>query len=204
MALSSYGELLTAIQRWAWRDDADFADRCADFVALAEASLSKKLRVREMRKTALLTPTTGIFAMPSNVVAIINLRTQNNPTAALEPVGQDYTDFAMGYRGGGLPIYYNVDGDGLRVFPLNDGPLQITYYEAIPALSEANPTNWLLEKAPELYLHASLVQAMPFTQEVERLSVFGPLMDDAIAGLISQDVATSYAGAQMRLQRITP
>lgn len=205
MAISDYASLKTAVAAWLNRDDDEMVDRIPEFIALAESTLSKKLRVLDMRKTATLAQVGGVFVLPAGVVEIVNIATQNNPTVALEPITAAYVDYAAGSRQGGLPIYYSLDGDGIRVFPVATGPLTLTYYQQIPALSGTNPTNWLLQRSPEAYLYATLMEAVPFADAgPERANMWGPMASDAIDDLMRVNSMMVHSGQRMRLKGPTP
>jgi hypothetical protein len=56
---------------------------------------------------------------------------------------------------------YAISGSSLLIAPAPDAAytIQLVYKQTIPALSDDNPTNWLLNKHPDLYVAASLAMA---------------------------------------------
>ena len=65
---------------------------------------------------------------------------------------------------GGRPQRIAFAGDQALLDPTPDAahPITLAYVARIPALSDANPTNWVLQQAPQMYLYASLLEAEPF------------------------------------------
>jgi len=71
----------------------------------------------------------------------------------------------------GKTRYYTIIDGAFELIPTpsNSVELTITYYAKIPALSSTQATNWLLTKAPDLYLYATLTNAAPYLQNDERI-----------------------------------
>lgn len=60
------------------------------------------------------------------------------------------------------PKHYTIVGTEFRFFPEPETSYTVEYtrYSRLPALSDSNTTNWLLTAFPNVYLYASLAQAM--------------------------------------------
>lgn len=189
MAFGTYAELQAAICKWAWReDDESFAASVPDFIALAEARINRELRVGAMETTAPIVMTGGVGTLPA-----------------------DYLQFrTVSLNGGGWPRYINssavagygdqfaIDGSTIRLGYGATGDVSLVYYARIPALSDANPTNWLLAKAPDLYLYGSLVESAPFMMDDARLGTWTTLYQKAMQDLINDDNRAKYARASTR------
>jgi hypothetical protein len=83
----------------------------------------------------------------------------------------------------GAPFYFTIVGNQIELAPTpnDDIDIEVLYRANIPALAD-NTTNWLLTAAPDLYLYATLLEAAPYIQNDERLSVWG----SAVALVIDQ------------------
>ena len=66
--------------------------------------------------------------------------------------------------------------------PTTNTDLALTYYASIPALAD-DDTNWLLDKAPDLYLYASLLEAAPYLKNDQRIPVWMNAAAQAADGL---------------------
>lgn len=199
MALSNRSELIAAIGRWAWRagvenetDDATFVAAIPDFITLLENRVNRELRVGEMLTTAPIVLTDGLGALPDDYLQYRRLSADTYPRWELNYGGQN--------EGRG----FTISGSAITGWPITIGNLSMEYYAKIPALTEANPTNWLLTKAPEVYLYGSLLEAMPFTGDDQRAGTWHAYYDKAIGGLQSADVMARYAKAGRRSTGPTP
>lgn len=209
MALSTYAGLKAAIPSWVDREDTDFAARVPDFIALCEQRLNyggadgAGLRVAEMEKVAALTPdANGNLTFPADYLESRSFNSSvpgyGSPrlTTPSAMVGQ--------YGAGGIAQDIAVTGGVVATYPRSNGPVTLTYYAKIPALSDANPTNWLLTKAPGIYLYGSLLESAPFESDDARMQSWLALYASALAGLKSTDVGSRFANAVSRVRGPTP
>jgi hypothetical protein len=63
----------------------------------------------------------------------------------------------------------------------------VLYYERVQPLSSANQTNWFTVYAPQALLYGSLLQAMPFLKNDERLPMWQAQYDAIIQTLMAED-----------------
>ena len=209
MPLATYADLKAAIPSWLDREDSDFAARVPDFIALCEQRLNfggadgAGLRVAEMEKTAVLTPDIyGKLALPADYLESRSFAPQAAGYDALTLSGIDAN--AGYYPYGGVARQMSISGQTVSTFPLSNGGVTLTYYAKIPALSDANPTNWLLSKAPGVYLYGSLIETAPFETDDSRSQMWLALYTAALAGLKSTDVGMRFANAVSRVRGPTP
>ncbi len=74
-------------------------------------------------------------------------------------------------------------------------PAEMVYYARVPALaSSPSGSNWLLEKAPAVYLYGTLLELMPFIRADDRLAGWFALYATAIAGLQAQADRSARSG----------
>jgi len=67
------------------------------------------------------------------------------------------------------------------VTPTSQYQTEITFWETLTALSAG--TNWLVEKHPDIYLYATLLQSAPYLRDDPRLQTWGALLDGLLGGL---------------------
>jgi hypothetical protein len=65
---------------------------------------------------------------------------------------------------------------------------EVLYYERVQPLDETNQSNWFTQYAPQALLYGTLLQAMPFLKNDERIPVWQSLYDKAVAMLQNEDV----------------
>jgi hypothetical protein len=199
MAITNYDELVAAIGKWAWRsgvegetDDATFVATIPDFITLTESRLNRELRIGHMLKSVPVEIVAGTGVLPDDYLEFRHFAETAYPSRSFLP----------GAAGGGRG--FNIDGLAINVWPGSVGNLSLTYYAKIPALTPDNPTNWLLSKAPEVYLYGALLEAMPFTQDDQRAGTWHAFYDKAIDGLKVSDTMARYARSGYRLHGCTP
>lgn len=90
----------------------------------------------------------------------------------------------------GLPIYYgDYDYTHWLLSPTPDQnyAFEVLYYERVQPLDSANQTNWFTIYAPQALLYGSLLQAMPFLKNDDRLPMWQAQYEKAMQTLKSED-----------------
>ena len=62
------------------------------------------------------------------------------------------------------------------------------YYEEVQPLDVSNQTNWVTQYAPQAMLYGSLLQAMPFLKNDERMPMWRAEYDKIIAQLKTENI----------------
>lgn len=197
MAITTYGELKTAIQNQAERSD--LSANIPDFIALAESRFQREIRVREMEEQSLLTPTSGAVTLPDSFLQMKRVTAQTTPKRVMEYVSPDWADqnYPIDTGSTGQGAFYTIIGNSLKSYPQVSEQIQLTYYEQIEALSDSNTSNWLLEKAPDVYLWASLFELYDFTKDEAGMNRADARYNNALTGLIMAD-AYAKSGTPVR------
>jgi hypothetical protein len=190
VALSNYSELQTAIAKWLVRND--LTARIPDFITLAEARISRILRVRQMISQDTGTISAQAYTLPTDFVEVLRLRLDTETDKPLEYRPIEDSELRVAGVESGEPNWFSVVGGELRFYPSPDGDYDLTldYYAKVPALSDTNTTNWLLTAAPDLYLSMSMAAAYSATLEDEREQVW---MGKANAVITSMHAAEARA-----------
>jgi len=91
----------------------------------------------------------------------------------------------------GTPAYY-CDYDYTHWLvaptPASAYTFQVLYYERNQPLDSSNQSNWFTQYAPQALLYGSLLQAMPFLKNDERIPVWQSMYDKSIALLKQEDL----------------
>lgn len=212
MALDTYANLQSAIITWAMRDgEADFAAAVPDFITGCEqlinygAQSSDALRTSDMETSVTLTPdANGICTLPTDYLTWRRVTANTSPLRDLELVAADWANHRYPISDPGNPKFFFIKGSSLYIVPGCSSTVTLDYYQKIPALSDANPTNWLLSKAPMIYLYGSLMQAAPFMMDDSRLATWGKLFSEATAGFNASDDLSNHMRSVQRVRGYTP
>jgi hypothetical protein len=203
MALTTYAELKTSVGDWLNRSD--LATVIADFVTLAEAQIERALRTRQMLTRLSGTVTAEYTALPTDFLETKTLKlTSSNPITALQFESINaLDDLKQTFTSSGKPKFFGIAGDYFRLLPVPDTSYtyELDYYASLANLSGSNTSNWLLAMAPDVYLYGSLLQAAPYLQDDQRISVWAALYQRGLEDLRVADDRASGAGTMLARAR---
>ena len=209
-----YVGLQASVTNWAARSDSLTVAEVPNFIAFATDSFNHgipertiaPIRTREMMSNppAVLTPVAGVATLPADFLQPIEATSLNSIRRPLSFITNGYTDARYADRAGGLPNSYAILGNSLSTYPVSSTDVELIYYQKIPQLSNDAPTNWLIEKLPALYLHASLYQLALFTKDNELIQRSTAMMIAMIDGLNVTDMLSVYSRASVKMQMVTP
>lgn len=205
MALGTYSELQTAVIEYAMRQaDAEFSARVPDFITLLEKRVGDELLVGNQETAATVTLTNGAGPLPADYLAMRSVRAQVAPVSTLQQIELDQAFELYPTNYSGYPYHYTISGTTITTYPLSSGNLNIVYYAAIPALSDDDPTNWLLTRAPQIYLYGTLLEAMPYMEDDARAQTWGVMYEKAVNALKTADLVARSGRMQSRVRFPTP
>lgn len=210
MTIGTYAQLQSAVTSWL-EDRTDVASFVPDFITLAENVLNfgmgddfAPLRVRDMETVVSLPSVNGVATIPTDYLQyrrVVPATGNRYPITFTTPDGADLL-YPTGQAG--LPQHFTIVGSNLYTYPKTSDNVELTYYAMIPALSDSNTTNWLLTKAPGIYLRASLMQAAEFIKEDAEAQKQAAICQALMAGLSRSDQMANYARAGVTLRGNTP
>lgn len=214
MSISAYAELRSAIADWLARpDDPTVAAVAPDLIRLCESRInygsgepgdplySPPLRMRAMETRATTTFTSAYVTLPADFLELRAIEVNGVPLGYMTP--PHFGDIAEAQQAG-VPRFYTIIGRELRLGPAPtvEKPLtaELFYYAKVPALSDANPTNWLLEASPSAYLYGALVEAAPYIGDDQRMALWFSLFAAALKGLQGAERRAAHGGAPLVMQ----
>jgi hypothetical protein len=204
VSISTFSELKSAIADFLNRDDLTAV--VPTFVSLAEAQINRDIRHIEMENRATSTVSTQYLVRPSDWVETIRLQVTSGGTRNLQLLSKAaMADKRQGAENAtGEPKYYCHSENTYEFFPTPDGlyTIESLYYQKIPALSDANTSNWLLASHPDVYLYGSLLHSAPYLAEDQRVGVWAQLYSAATQRVnqSSDDAQWSGTGLTMKIR----
>ena len=208
MALSTFTELKDAVADWL--DRSDLTARIQDFITLAEARISRDLRIRPMEVRSIMYTSSGqkYFNLPGGYLQMRNIQLNTNPTQPLEYITPEMLDRLYGSNTTGKPRAYTLIGDEIQLSPIPDSAyeLEMAFYEKFTALGDGTSgtvtTNYLTKNAPDVLLYGALMEAEPFIKNDERLAVWLNGYSNAVDKLQKADQQDRHSGSAMRVRNI--
>jgi hypothetical protein len=157
-SVASYTDLIAELRDL--QDNASYdTDVIARAVRKAEAFFLRRLRVSDMELSTTLVVSGDTVALPVDLREIRSVVWYFNGYEY--PLGNMSLSGLVGAYGtttaanGGYvarPVAYAREGNTLRFAPATSGTLRLVYYADITPLTDAYPTNWLLQASPDLYI----------------------------------------------------
>jgi hypothetical protein len=176
----TYPDLVDTLEGYLNRTD--FDTRIPMFISLVEAKLNRLLDDPEMEVTSTAVTSGQYLALPEDFGQLRSINVGN-----YRLTGATEADFSGFSNVAGIPRTYGII-DGQIAFapvPATGSAVTIVYTKRIPALDEGNPTNWLLNIAPDIYVYGTLMQAHIYGWNDERVPGFKALYEEAIQELIA-------------------
>lgn len=199
MAITNYSELKAAVANWLARSD--LTDRIPEFIALAEARMSRALETRTQEKRATSTLTTGdaYVLLPSDLRSIRTVKLLTSPVEVLDYMSPEALDVTYTTTGNGMPRAYTIIGSEIKFAPAPDDDYvaEIAYLTGVPALTDAAPSNALLTRYPDAYLYGSLAAAAVYLMDDPRVPQFEQLWTRALTEITTSEEAARFSGSAL-------
>jgi hypothetical protein len=203
MAISTYTELQTACANWL--DRSDLTSRIPEFIALAEDTINKRLRIRAMEQRVTATLSAEYASLPTGFLEMRNFQLNTSPKQTLRFVTPEYIDTFWTGSTTGRPVVYTFVGGEIQLAPVPNGSYtgEMDFYEKWDIATDS--TNWLLTNAPSVYLYGSLLQAEPFLRNDKRISVWEQRFEKALMDVENADKRERWSGNSLTIRTdITP
>jgi len=196
-AISDIGDLVRVVRR---RMDDDAYDIDAIYTAITEAEeiFNRELRCPRMEKEATISITQESTDLPIDFLQLRQIYSEgspDNPLAAMSPAVLRRT-----YQGmEGTPLAYALENRRIVVGPVGAATVTILYYARIPSLTDANPSNWMLEENPGAYIRMVLAILFDEIGDNERAT-----LNESRALAIVQSINEAGIGNRWGAAPLTP
>lgn len=194
--ITNYSTLKSAVADWLNR--ADLTSQIETFIQLAEADLNTRLRTREMIVRAEATSNQQYVQLPADWLEAINLHIVDG-AQPLRFITLDESDAILNAQTYTSPAFYSLMNGAIEIVPAPDDDIDIEmiYYGKIAALSDQNTTNWLLTRAPDIYLYGAMSHAAPFLVDDARIPVFFSAYNARVDSLNAEAQRSLHSGSPL-------
>ena len=192
----TYASLVTDISSYLERTDTATLEKIPTFIMLAEQVISTEIQFLGNLTVVTSTMNVGepIIVKPARWRKTVSINLIDNNRR--QPVFLRKYEYLRNYWPNATqtdtPVYYcDYDYTHWLVAPTPDLAYnyEVLYYERVQPLDVTNQTNWFTQYAPQAMLYGSLLQAMPFLKNDERIPMWQAQYDRVIATLKAEDVA---------------
>jgi len=194
--ITDYASLQSQIAAWLNRED--LTAQIPVFIQFVEADINTRLRTREMIVRATATSSAEYVQLPSNWLEAINMHIVDGQQP-LRFVTLDEADRINKLQNYTASTFYSLMNGAIELVPApgSDVEIEMIYYGKVPALSTTATTNWLLTKAPDLYLYGALVHASPFLMDDQRIPTFASMYSTRFEALNDESTASTHSGGPL-------
>lgn len=194
--ITNYATLQSTIADYLNR--ADLTSQIQTFIQFVESDLNSRLRCREMIVRATTTNDDEFVKLPLDFLEALNLQIVGG-ASPLRYVTLDEADMINRAQVLTQVSVYSLMNGAIELIPppSTDVEIEMVYYGKIPALSDSQTTNWLLTKAPDVYLYGALTHAAPFLMDDQRISVFGNIYLKRVEELNQESQKSLHSGSPL-------
>ena len=194
--MMTYDNLVSDIQKYLERTDTVTIEKIPTFIGLAEQVLASDLKFLGNLTVATSTMVQGeaIIDKPARWRKTVSM----NVTVAGErnPILLRKYEYLREYwpdpTQKDVPLFYcDYDYTHWLIAPTpdDDYAYEVLYYERVQPLDSSNQTNWFTQYAPQALLYGSLLQAMPFLKNDERIPMWQQQYSAIVNTLKTEDVS---------------
>jgi hypothetical protein len=176
----TYDSLVSNIQTYLERNDATTVAYIPTFIMLAEQSIAAEIKFLGNLTVANSTMVAGnaVIEKPARWHKTVSMNitdTSSNRQPILLRTYEYLREYWPNSALTGLPAYF-ADYDYTHWLvaptPANNSSYEVLYYERVQPLDSTNQTNWFTVYAPQALLYGSLLQAMPYLKNDERIPMW--------------------------------
>lgn len=201
-----YTELKEAAFSTADRADTETTIQYDNFLRYVEGRINRKLHVIEMTSRVAIATVADqeYYGLPvdysgmRDIVirdAVVNGQPQTFTLQYRTPSQMHEVGNIENYAQSG--IYYTVINKQIRILPTQSGnSMEVVYYKHVPALTETEPTNWVLEENPDCYLYGLLAQISAFNKDMDSASLWKSAFSEVLDEIISDDFDQRWSSSE--------
>lgn len=193
-AVMTYTSLAADIASYLERSDAQTIAKIPTFIMLAEQVIASEIKFlgNLTVNTSTMVAGQGIIEKPARWHKTVSMNVVID--GERQPVFLRKYEYLREYSpdpsATGVPVYY-ADYDYTHWLvapaPLSAYTFEVLYYQRLQPLDESNQTNWFTEYAPQALLYGSLLQAMPFLKNDDRIPMWQAQYQQIIQTLKTED-----------------
>ena len=197
MSISSYAELQTAVGNWLHRTN--LTSRIPEFIMLGEKRIQREIRAPEMETSYSGAIASGVIAVPTDFLAWKTVYIDGTPVSILRVKPLDWLIENYPTRSAtSQPRFLARNGSNFEFGPYADSAYTVkgTYYKRLTSV--ATSWNALATANPDLYLAASLAEAIPFVRGPDLL-VWEAKFTSIATAINSENAAAEISGGAIRM-----
>ena len=202
--MRNYTELQSFIADFLARDD--LGTQITTFISLAEQRMSRELNIALLERVARadVVASQQFIALPTDMRSIREVATidgaERKSLRYLTPAQLDERKRNTTTSG---VDYYSITANDIELcgIPTKALRLEIVFNEGVSSLGSATPTNTILTRHGDAYLHGALHQAFSFLQDESRAQYHDALFTRALAEVVKDSNNQRFGTADLQIRR---
>lgn len=194
-AVMTYDTLVADVQSYLERTDAATVDKIPTFIMLAEQVIANDIKFLGNLTVQESNMVQGqpIIDKPARwrKTVSMNVTVAGKKRPILLRKYEYLREYAPDPTDENIPKFY-ADYDYTHWLvaptPADDYTFEVLYYERVQPLDSSNQTNWFTIYAPQAMLYGTLLQAMPFLKNDERIPMWQAQYQQVISALKGEDI----------------
>ena len=191
----TYDSLTSTVLQYLERSDTAVVNAIPTFISLAEFEIAQEIKTLGQLQIveSTMTASNAILQKPARWRKTVSMSV--TVAGKKQPVYLRKYEYLKNYWPDAdqtdVPLYYaDTDWEHWYIAPTPNlaYAFEVLYYERIAPLSSTNQTNWLTQNAPNAMLFGTLLQAMQFLKNDQRV-IFQQKYTEALQALKAEDVA---------------
>ncbi len=191
----TYDSLVADISSYLERTDEATLQKIPTFIMLAEQTIATELKFLGNLNVSTSTLTSGNPIIPKPA------RWRKTVSMNITVAGKKYPVFLRKYEylreywpdatQTDVPKFYcdyNYENWLIAPTPDDDYQFEVLFYQRVQPLDSSNQTNWFTVYAPQALLYGSLLQAMPFLKNDDRIPMWQAQYNNVIQTLKTEDI----------------
>ena len=178
-SVMTYTSLVENIESYLERTDTATLAKIPLFIMLAEQVIASQIKFlgNLTVNTSNMVASTSIIAKPArwHKTVSMNVTVDGSRQPVLNRRYEYLREYWPSPTDTGIPVFYaDYDYSNWLIAPTPDlaYAFEVLYYERVQPLETSNQTNWFTIYAPQALLYGSLLQAMPFLKNDERIPMW--------------------------------
>jgi hypothetical protein len=192
-AVMTYDNLTSNVLQYLERDDDAVVNQIPTFIMLAEFEIAEMMKSLGQQQVVQSTMQVNNAVIPKPARWRKTVSMNITVDGVLQAVNLRKYEYLRNYAPDstvtGVPLYYaDYDYDNWLVAPTPDDSydFEVLYYERLVPLSSTTQTNWITQNAPNAMLYGTLLQAMPFLKNDQRV-IFQQKYTESVQALTLED-----------------
>ena len=193
-AVMTYDSLVENIQSYLERTDTATLEKIPLFIMLAEQTIASQIKFlgNLTVQTSTMTAGANVIDKPArwHKTVSMNITVEGKRYPVLTRRYEYLREYWPEPANTDVPKFYcDYDYTHWMVAPTPDAAynFEVLYYERLQPLDSSNQTNWFTIYAPQALLYGSLLQAMPFLKNDDRVQLWQALYQQAMDVLVAED-----------------